>query len=169
MGYNIRGNKSIPWNFFPKLLLYTLNIVLVLFKKELYFKVYKLYYGGSMLEEYNKLKVNNEDKIVFIKRGCFYYTYFNDSYIMNYLFNYKINNDIVSFPVNSKLKVCSMLKSMNLGYVIDNSITYGDSQVYIHYRILSYNKFKNCCIMEEILEKLKKLDTSTLIKISDNI
>ena len=122
-----------------------------------------------MLEEYNRLKSINDDKIVFIKRGCFYYTYFNDSYIMNYLFNYKINNDIVSFPVNSKVKICSMLKSMNLGYVIDNSITYGDSQVYIHYLLLSYNKIKNSYIMEEILEKLKKLDMSTLIKISDNI
>ena len=29
-----------------------------------------------MLEEYNKLKDNNNDKIVFIKRGHFYYTYF---------------------------------------------------------------------------------------------
>ena len=169
MGYNIRGNKSIPWNFFPKLLLYTLNIVLVLFKKELYLKVYKLYYGGSMLEEYNRLKSTNDDQIVFIKRGYFYYTYFRDSYIMNYIFHYKKANSKVSFPITNKVYVCNELDKLNIGYVIDNETTYGDSEVYSSYLILSYNKTRCNILIKEITSILINYDVDTLTKIKNNL
>lgn len=122
-----------------------------------------------MLEEYNKLKLNNEDKVVFIKRGYFYYTYFRDSYIMNYIFNYKEVDSKVCFPITSKVYVCNNLDKLNIGYIIDNEIIYGDSEVYYSYLILGYNKIKCNIIIEEINNILINYDIDTLIKIRNSL
>ncbi len=122
-----------------------------------------------MLEEYNKLKVNNSDKIVFIKRGYFYYTYFRDSYIISYIFNYKAVNSKVSFPITSKANICNKLNKLNIGYVIDNEIVYGDSEIYSSYLILGYNKVKHEILIEEINNILINYDIDTLIKIRNSL
>lgn len=77
-----------------------------------------------MLEEYNDLKINNSEKIIFIKRGCFYYCLYRDSYIISYLFNYKVINDRLSFSITNKINVCIKLNELNIGYIIDNDIVY---------------------------------------------
>ena len=41
---------------------------------------------------YLDIKSNNKDLIVFVKYGSFYKCFEDDSYIINYLFDYKINN-----------------------------------------------------------------------------
>ena len=41
---------------------------------------------------YLDIKSNNKDLIVFVKYGSFYKCFEDDSYIINYLLNYKINN-----------------------------------------------------------------------------
>ncbi len=122
-----------------------------------------------MLEEYNKLKLNNEDKVVFIKRGYFYYTYFRDSYIMNYIFNYKEVDSKVCFPITSKVNVCNKLNKLNIGYVIDNDIIYGDSEAYSSYLILGYNKVRCNILIEEINNILINYDIDTLIKIRNSL
>ena len=122
-----------------------------------------------MLEEYNKLKLNNEDKIVFIKRGYFYYTYFRDSYIMSYIFNYKEVDSKVCFPITNKVNVCNKLDKLNIGYIINNEIVYGDSEIYSSYLILGYNKVKHEILIEEINNKLINYDIDTLIKIRNSL
>lgn len=122
-----------------------------------------------MLEEYNKLKLNNEDKVVFIKRGYFYYTYFRDSYIMNYIFNYKEVDSKVCFPITNKVNVCNKLNKLNIGYVIDNDIIYGDSEAYSSYLILGYNKVRCNILIEEINNILINYDIDTLIKIRNSL
>lgn len=122
-----------------------------------------------MLEEYNKLKVNNSDKIIFIKRGYFYYTYFKDSYIMNYIFNYKEVDSKVCFPITNKVNVCNKLDKLNIGYIIDNEIVYGDSEIYSSYLILGYNKVRCNILIEEINNILINYDIDTLIKIRNSL
>lgn len=122
-----------------------------------------------MLEEYNKLKANNSDKIIFIKRGYFYYTYFNDSYIMNYIFNYKEVDSKVCFPITNKVNVCNKLNKLNIGYIIDNEIVYGDSEIYSSYLILGYNKVRCNILIEEINNILINYDIDTLIKIRNSL
>lgn len=122
-----------------------------------------------MLEEYDKLKENNNDKIVFIKRGYFYYTYFRDSYIINYIFNYKEVDSKVCFPITNKVCVCNKLNELNIGYVIDNEVIYGDSEVYNEYLIKGYNKVRHDAIIEEINNKLNKIDIDMLVKIRNNL
>lgn len=122
-----------------------------------------------MLEEYNKLKLNNEDKIVFIKRGYFYYTYFRDSYIMSYIFNYKEVDSKVCFPITNKVNICNKLNKLNIGYIIDNEIVYGDSEVYSSYLILGYNKVRCNILIKETNNILINYDIDTLIKIRDSL
>lgn len=122
-----------------------------------------------MLEEYNKLKANNSDKIIFIKRGYFYYTYFKDSYIMNYIFNYKEVDFKVCFPITNKVNVCNKLNKLNIGYIIDNEIVYGDSEIYSSYLILGYNKVRCNILIEEINNILINYDIDTLIKIRNSL
>lgn len=126
-------------------------------------------YGDIMLEEYNKLKENNNDKIVFIKRGYFYYTYFRDSYIMSYIFNYKAVESRCSFPITNKVNVCNKLNELNIGYVIDNDIIYGDSEVYNDYLVKGYNKVKYDTLIEEINNKLIALDIDKLVSIRNKL
>lgn len=113
-------------------------------------------YGDIMLEEYDKLKENNNDKIVFIKRGYFYYTYFRDSYIISYIFNYKY--------IDGKVCICNKLNELNIGYGIDNDVIYGDSEVYNDYLVKGYNKVKYDTLIEDINTKLMKLDINFLRK-----
>ena len=120
-----------------------------------------------MLEEYNKLKLNNSDKIIFIKRGCFYYTYFSDSYIISYIFNYKVIDSKVSFPITNKVNVCNKLNVLNIGYVIDNDIIYGDSEVYNEYLVKGYNKAKYDTLIDEINNILISLDIDKLVSIKN--
>lgn len=122
-----------------------------------------------MLEEYNNLKVNNNDKIVFIKRGYFYYTYFRDSYIISYIFNYKTVDSRCSFPITNKVNVCNKLNELNIGYVIDNDVIYGDSEVYNDYLVKGYNKVKYDTLIEDINNKLIKLDIVKLVSIRNKL
>lgn len=122
-----------------------------------------------MLEEYNKLKLNNSDKIIFIKRGCFYYTYFRDSYIISYIFNYKTVESRCSFPITNKVNVCNKLNVLNIGYVIDNDIIYGDSEVYSKYLSLGYDKVKYDTLIDEINNILIKLNIDNLVSIRNKL
>ena len=124
-------------------------------------------YGDIMLEEYDRLKENNNDKIVFIKRGYFYYTYFRDSYIMSYIFNYKYIDGKVCFPITNKVCICNKLNELNIGYIIDNDVIYRDSEVYNDYLVKGYNKVKYDTLIEEINNKLIALDIDKLVSIRD--
>ncbi len=122
-----------------------------------------------MIEEYNKLKVNNSDKIIFIKRGYFYYAFYSDSYIISYIFNYKIVDCKVSFPITNKVNVCNKLNMLNIGYVIDNDIEYGDSEIYNNYLYKGYNKVKFDIIIDDINSILLCLDIDKLVSIRNKL
>ena len=63
-----------------------------------------------------------KDHVVIIESGNFYYTFGDDTYIMNYLFNYQIRENKIGFPLNAKAKVKSVLNrnNVNLIEVIDD-------------------------------------------------
>ena len=61
--------------------------------------------------------------VVLVKVGSFYYCYGRDSYIISYLFKYKINilKDYTyscSFPQNAINKVISVLENKQINYII---------------------------------------------------
>lgn len=58
-----------------------------------------------------------KDHVVIIKSGNFYYTFGDDTYIMNYLFNYQIRENKIGFPLNAKAKVKSVLNRNNVNLI----------------------------------------------------
>ncbi len=74
------------------------------------------------IDKYLKFKALYQDHVVIIKSGNFYYTFLDDTYILNYLFGYQIRQNKIGFPLNAKAKVKSVLNrhNINLIEVIDD-------------------------------------------------
>lgn len=74
------------------------------------------------IDKYLKFKEMYKDHVVIIKSGNFYYTFGDDTYIMNYFFGYQIRENKIGFPLNAKAKVKSVLNrnNVNLIEVIDD-------------------------------------------------
>ena len=74
------------------------------------------------IDKYLKFKEMYKDHVIIIKSGNFYYTFLDDTYVMNYLFGYQIRENKIGFPLNAKAKVKSVLNrhNINLIEVIDD-------------------------------------------------
>ena len=74
------------------------------------------------IDKYLKFKEMYKDHEVIIKSGNFYYTFLDDTYILNYFFGYQIRENKIGFPLNAKAKVKSVLNrnNVNLIEVIDD-------------------------------------------------
>ena len=74
------------------------------------------------IDKYLKFKEMYKDHVIIIKSGNFYYTFLDDTYVMNYLFGYQIRENKIGFPINAKAKVKSVLNrnNINLIEVIDD-------------------------------------------------
>lgn len=94
---------------------------------------------------------------------------FRDSYIISYLFDYKVINDKLSFPINNINKVCKKLRELDIGYVVDNDIEYGDSEIYNMYLKLGYDRVRINYLINDINKILNKLDINKLVNIRDKL
>ncbi len=74
-----------------------------------------------MKEKYISIKHEHKECLVLIKNGSFYITFYDDALILNYLFNYKVINNKVGFPISNLDKVLSKLDSNNISYYIDDN------------------------------------------------
>lgn len=74
------------------------------------------------IDKYLKFKEMYKDHVIIIKSRNFYYTFLDDTYVMNYLFGYQIRENKIGFPLNAKAKVKSVLNrnNINLIEVIDD-------------------------------------------------
>ena len=63
-----------------------------------------------------------KEYVILIKSGNFYYSFEEDAFILNHLFNYQIRDNKVGFPLDAKAKVKSVLNrhNINLIEVIDD-------------------------------------------------
>lgn len=125
-----------------------------------------------MLDIYTKLKSDNKEFIILINNGKFYYVFNDDAYIIYYLFNYKINNNMVKFPDNILNKVIKELKYKDIGYIIYNKDIikeYGDSIKYNKYYLLGIDKYNKDIIINNCKCLLLKLEYRELKNIYDII
>ena len=122
-----------------------------------------MYVVKFMKYEYKNLKKENCDKIVFIKSGCFYYCYDDDSYIINYIFKYKIIGNKIAFPVNKLNSVCKKLEDYNIGFVCEDKVFEGSN--YDKYLKLSLDNVKKDMLIKEINFIISKLDYKKLYQI----
>ena len=94
------------------------------------------------------IKLIHKEDIVLVKVGTFYTAYGKDSYIINYIFNYKLNKTqgvyTVAFPVASLNKVCAILEQNKINYiVVDRRNNYDVEQQSDNKDLNNYNKFFN--------------------------
>lgn len=90
------------------------------------------------------MKQINPEVIILLKVGEFYYQYGKDSYIISYLFSYKLKNienniPFSGFPKSALYKVLTKLEEQELSYIIvDKSLNYE----VIEKEIFKSNKYK---------------------------
>ena len=117
------------------------------------------------IDKYLKFKEMYKDHVVMIKSGNFYYTFGDDTYILNDLFGYQIRENKIGFPLNAKAKVKSILNrhNINLIEVIDdyayileskNANAYQEKLKQAKSNILITNMLNN--LMSDIEIKVKK-------------
>lgn len=117
------------------------------------------------IDKYLKFKEMYKDHVVIIKSGNFYYTFLDDTYILNYFFGYQIRENKIGFPLNAKAKVKSVLNrnNVNLIEVIDdyayileskNENTYQEKLKEAKSNLLISNMLNN--LMNAIEIKVKK-------------
>lgn len=92
------------------------------------------------------IKLIHKEDIVLVKVGTFYTAYGKDAYILNYLFNYKLNKtqDIYSsaFPISSLSKVSAIFEKNKINYiVVDRRNNYDVEQQSDNKNLNNYNKF----------------------------
>ena len=93
------------------------------------------------------VKEIHKEYVVLIKVGNFYYTYGRDSYIISYIFQYKINllkNNIYScaFSQNAIHKVTAKLENEKINYLIlDRRNNYQVDEKCNHKNLNRYNKY----------------------------
>ena len=119
-------------------------------------------------ELYYLEKKQNEDKIILVKSGNFYYTYSNDAVIMWNIFDYKYDDKKVGFPTNALYKVISKLNRLGLNVIVIKS-----KNNIIKYNTTIVNDYNNILDTSKNLYDIEKEITSLLnliyIKIKTNI
>ena len=79
----------------------------------------------KLLEEFNKVKVENKKCIVFVKSGVFYIFLGIDAYILNHILKLKLtdmsNIKRVGIPINSIEKYIGLMQNYDIPYVIVNN------------------------------------------------
>lgn len=110
----------------------------------------------SMYDKYSNLKKDYKKFLIFVKSGMFYYTYDEDSLIMNYIFDYKIINGKVGFPVkNMEYKIKRKLETFGISYVVldGNEVSSFalDGDGYVRYLGEAYDKYEKDKCFERII------------------
>lgn len=107
------------------------------------------------------IKLIHKEDIVLVKIGTFYTAYGKDAYIINYLFNYKLNKtqDVYSsaFPISSLGKVTAILENNKINYiVVDKRNNYDVEQQSNNKNLNNYNKFLK--LAKEKVNKNKRIE-----------
>ena len=107
------------------------------------------------------IKLIHKEDIVLVKVGTFYTAYGKDAYIINYLFNYKLNKtqDVYSsaFPISSLGKVTAILENNKINYiVVDKRNNYDVEQQSNNKNLNNYNKFLK--LAKEKVNKNKRIE-----------
>lgn len=105
-------------------------------------------------EVYLDIKNKNANYLLFIKSGMFYNAFDEDANIINLIFEYKISNNKIGFPVNNINKVMYKLDEIEINYIVYN---FDDSSIFKKFNNNSYNYYHNIYKKKEYDEKSKKI------------
>lgn len=116
----------------------------------------------------NKRCKMEKNIITISKKGSFCNICNNDCYILYYLFNYKIINNKLGFPINSLPKVIATLENRKINYSIGNKEISFINNNYLTYLNLGrekYNTTQTKKTFEEKIERLSKKQTDELFNL----
>ena len=104
--------------------------------------------------------------IVLRKVGGFYHVFDEDSYILNYLFNYKIVGNRVGFPISAINKVINVLEEKKINYELDGKkINFKKKNNYAKFLEKGRVKYNFKMDIERIYDNLDKLNSKDLKEI----
>ena len=89
-------------------------------------------------------------KVKIRKGGCFYYCYDDASCIINYLFNYKIIDGRIAFPLKNLDLVCKTLEDYDIGYICGDNVF--ESSNYDKYFNMSLDKENKKILIKRLLK-----------------
>ncbi|MBQ9181572.1 MAG: hypothetical protein IJ134_02960 [Bacilli bacterium] len=107
--------------------------------------------------------------IVFRKAGNFYSVFDDDATILHNLFNYKLKDSRVGFPLSSIDKVKSKLDELHIDYKLNDEIKHFEDDNYSNYLIESKNKLILDLKINQIQEKIMKANFNQLNDLIDVI
>ena len=91
-----------------------------------------------LIEINKKLRSEYKNTVILMKYGNFYRCFYNNAIVVGYLFNYRLHNNKVGFPVNIIKSIECRLDEYSIDYLIYNS----DHDIkYIYHEINNYNKY----------------------------
>lgn len=114
----------------------------------------------------NEIKKQYKDSVIIIKYGNFYRVFDEDTYIIHYLKNYKIHDNIVGFPINIINDIKKELDSISVSYIIYDKYMINYNNIHNQYEValkLSKEKYEK----EILLEKIKELNINEIKEIID--
>lgn len=126
---------------------------------------------------YKELKEKYNHYLVLLKVGAFYICLDDDAIILNYLFDYQINNDKVGFPIKMIDKIILGLKEKEVNYLLYEENNIKEEQVFANntYMIMlnkSKKKIYDDKMQKFLIDRIKELiclDSSNYSKIKDFI
>ncbi len=115
-----------------------------------------------------------ENSVKLRKLGKFYSAFDEDAKILHYLFNYKISNGRVGFPMDSFNKVINVLEEKNINYEIFNedgrmARKFRDKNKYQTYLTKSLKKEEIEDRVSHIESKISNINDDKVIDILDSI
>ena len=116
----------------------------------------------SVVNMVNNIKDLFPEYVLFVKIGTFYECYNNDSYIMSYLFKYKLKtlvsrDTVCGFPVNSINKVKYVLESRSINYlIVDKKHSYEEIEKMNYKKKNKYNEILPKA--NEYIDRINRID-----------
>lgn len=121
-----------------------------------------------MIEEYSKQKQFYNEHLILMKCGKFYYTYGNDSYIINYLFDYQIIKNKVAFPEIVLEKVKNVLEREKIAHLVIDKNSFYCSSKQKDYKERYTNLLKKCKQAYDYKKRIKIVCDKLLFSMKPN-
>ena len=97
-------------------------------------------YGDIMrlIDINDRLRNEYKNTIIFLKYGNFYRCFYNNAIVVGYIFNYKLHDNKVGFPIKIIDNILSILDKYSIDYLVYNN---SNDIRYIYHNINNYNKY----------------------------
>lgn len=97
-------------------------------------------YGDNMrlIDINNKLRNEYRNTVILMKYGNFYRCFYNNAIVVGYIFNYKLHDNKVGFPINIIDNIECKLDKYSIDYLIYNN---SKNIRFVYHEINNYNKY----------------------------